>query len=108
MGKYYDDAIIPDELRRNFDVYDRVTELGIDLGSQDEIVISLAGRNIAGAVFHESGIVYLSGVGMGDMQMSDDPDVVAHGQDAGRQCAEHHIRNLHWALKCGGEGGDLK
>ena len=54
LGKYYDDAIIPDELRRNFDVYDRVSELGIDLGSQDEIVTSLAGRNIAGAVFHES------------------------------------------------------
>ena len=107
LGKFYDEAIIPSELRRNFDVYDRVSELGIDLKSQDEIVTSLAGRNIAGAVFHESGLVYLSGVGIGDMPMSDDPDVVAHGQDAGRQCAEHHIRNLHWALKCGGEGGDL-
>lgn len=107
MGRFYDDAIIPIELRRNFNVYDRVSELGIDLKSQNEIVTSLAGHNIAGVVFHESGLVYLSGVGMGDMQMSDDPEVVAHGHDAGRQCAEHHIRTLHWALKCGGEGGDL-
>ena len=97
MGKYCDDAIIPNELRRSFDVYDRVSELGIDLKSQAEIVTSLAGRNIAGAAFHESGLVYLSGIGIGDMQMSVDPDVVAHEHDAGRQCAEHHIRTLHRA-----------
>ena len=107
MSLYYDAALIPEEMRRQHDVYERVRALSINLGSFEEVVTSLEGGVYAGAVFHESGIVYLSGVGMGDMQMSDDPDVVAHGQDAGRQCAEHHIRNLHWALKCGSEGGDL-
>ncbi len=107
MGKYYDDAIIPTELRRSYDVYDRISELGIDLGTRGDNVQSLQGQNIAGIVFQESGLVYLSGVGMGDMQMSDDPETVAHGQKAAAACAEHHIRSLHWALTCGGEGGDL-
>ena len=107
LSKFYDQAILPVELRRNYNVYDRISELSIDLGSEDETVVSLQGRNIAGVVFHESGIVYLSGIGMGEMQMNDDPDTVTHGQDAGRQCAEHHIRTLHHAIACGGEGGDL-
>jgi hypothetical protein len=104
MGKYYDECLIPAELRRNYDIYDRIKELGIDLGSRDEQVRSLQGRNICGAVIQEGGTVYLSGVGIGDMQMSDDPEVVAHGQAAGAQCAESHIRTLHWTLSCGGEG----
>ena len=104
MGKYYDQAAIPDELRRNYDVYDRVRELGIDLGTFEQQVRSLEGRNIAGAVFHESGLVYLSGVGTGKLPMNDDPERVKHGQEAGREAADHHIRTLHWALSCGGEG----
>jgi len=107
MGKYYDKAIIPEELRRKYDVYDRIRELGIDLGTFDERVRSLKGCNIAGCVFHESGLVYLSGIGLGDHQMTDDPERVEHGQQAGRACADHHIRTLHWAITCGGEGGDL-
>ena len=104
MSKHYDESIIPEELRRNFDVYDRIKELGIDLGTREEQVTSLKGRNICGAVIHESGLVYLSGIGIGDMQMSDDPKIVAHGQGAAAKCAEHHIRTLHWTLSCGGEG----
>ena len=104
MSRYYDESIIPEELRRNFEVYDRVKELGIDLGTREEQVTSLKGRNICGAVIHESGFVYLSGIGIGDMQMSDDPEIVAHGQGAAAKCAEHHIRTLHWTLSCGGEG----
>ena len=107
MGSFYDNSIIPAELRRNYDVYDRVNELGIDLGSFADNVSSLKGRNICGAIFHESGLVYLSGVGKGDYQMSDDPERVAHGQQAGQACADQHIRTLHWAISCGGEGGDL-
>ena len=103
MGKYYDESVIPVELRRDFDVYDRIKELGIDLGKRDEL-ISLKGRNICGAIVHESGLVYLSGVGMGNMQMSDDPETVAHGQAAAAQCAHYHLRTLHWTLSCGGEG----
>ena len=104
MGKHYDESVIPEELRRNFDVYDRIEDLALDLGSREEQVTSLQGRNICSAVIHEGGTVYLSGIGIGDMQMTDDPDVVAHGQAAGAKCAEHHIRTLHWTLSCGGEG----
>jgi hypothetical protein len=103
MGKHYDESVIPVELRRDFDVYDRIKELGIDLGNRDELV-SLKGRSICGAIVHESGLVYLSGVGMGEMQMSDDPETVAHGQAAAAQCAQYHLRTLHWTLSCGGEG----
>jgi len=65
VGRYYDESIIPKELRRNFDVYDRIRKLGIDLGTWEDNVKSLAGAGIASVVFLESGITYLSGVGMG-------------------------------------------
>jgi hypothetical protein len=104
MGKFYDQAAIPDELRRNYDVYDRIKQLGIELGTFEDNVRSLAGRNIAGAVVQESGLVYLSGVGTGKLPMKDDPETVKHGQEAGREAADHHVRTLHWALSCGGEG----
>jgi hypothetical protein len=58
-------------------------------------------------VFHEGGLVHLSGVGTGSKPMNDQPDRVKHGQEAGQEAADHHIRTLHWALTCGGEGGDL-
>ena len=32
MGTYYDNSIVPDHLKRNFDVYDRIKELNLDLG----------------------------------------------------------------------------
>ena len=39
MGRYYDQASIPDEMRRNFDVYDRITSLNISLGTFEENVV---------------------------------------------------------------------
>ena len=33
MSKFYDNSIVPEELKRNYDVYDRIKELGIDLGT---------------------------------------------------------------------------
>jgi hypothetical protein len=107
MGKFYQASIVPAELRRTYDVYDRLRALGIELGTFEENVRSLKGSNICSAVFHESGLVYLSGIGLGDFQMSDDPERVRHGQQAGQTCADFHLRTLHWALVCGGEGGDL-
>ena len=104
MGKHYDESIIPAELRRDYDVYDRIKELGIDLGTREENVVSLKGKNICGAIVHESGLVYLSGVGKGEMQMSDVPETVAHGYAAAAECAVHHLRVLHWTLSCAGEG----
>ena len=61
MGKHYDGAAIPDELRRNFNVYDRISSLGIALGSFEEDVVSLADAGIAAAIIQESGLLYLSG-----------------------------------------------
>jgi hypothetical protein len=104
MSKYYDEAIIPGELRRSFDVYDRIRALQIPLGSFDTEVVSLANANIAGAVIHESGLVYLSGTVGGSYPMNDDPERLQHGQQGGRQVADTLIKRLHWALSCGGEG----
>ncbi len=104
MGKHYDDAAIPDELRRNFNVYDRITELGVSLGSFESEVTSLAGAGIAGVVLHEGGLVYLSGTGGGKYPMNDDAERIEHGQAGARDAADVLIRRLHWALSCGGEG----
>ena len=104
MSKFYDGALLPDELRRNFDVYDRVRELGIPLGSFDEEVVSLAGAGIAAAVVHESGLVYLSGTSAGTYPMNDDADRIEHGFQAAQDTADRLIRRLHWTLSCGGEG----
>ncbi len=107
MSHFYENSIVPAPLRRNYNVYDRIGQLGLDLGTFESQVGSLKGRNICSAIFCESGLVYLSGVGLGDHQMSDDPERVKHGQQAGQACADHHIGTLHWAITCGGEGGDL-
>lgn len=104
MGRHYDEAPIPDELRRDFDVYQRIDELGIALGSFEEDVTSLAGAGIAHAVTHESGLVYLSGIGGGTYPMNDDPARIEHGRAGARDAADVLIRRLHWALSCGGEG----
>ena len=107
MGKFYDQSIIPQEIRRDFDVYERINKLGIPMGSFDEDVKSLAGAGIAGVVFHESGLVYLSGLGLGPGNMYDDPERIKEGQKAGQDITDSMLRRLHWALTCGGEGGDL-
>ena len=49
MGKFYENSIVPKEMRRDYDVYDRIKKLGIPMGSFDEDVKSLAGADIAGA-----------------------------------------------------------
>jgi hypothetical protein len=104
MGKYYDEALIPNELRRNFNVYDRIRELQIPLGSFETDVVSIANANIAGVVLQESGLVYLSGTTGGTLPMNDTEDRIKHGQDGGRQVTDTLIKRLHWALSCGGEG----
>ena len=104
MGKFYDDALLPDELRRDYDVYDRIRELGISLGSFDEDVVSLEGAGIAAAVVQESGLVYLSGTSAGTYPMNDDAARIEHGFQAAQDTADRLIRRLHWTLSCGGEG----
>ena len=109
MGKFYDNSIIPQKLKRNFDVYERINNLGIDLGTFEENVtnITKSGLPIASVVFHESGLVYLSGEGGGEKQMNDDPERVKEGQLAAQKIADNMLRRLHWAIICGNEGGDL-
>lgn len=104
MSKYYDESLIPDEMRRNFDVYDRISELGLPLGTFDENVVSLANAGIAGMVFQESGLVFLSGTSGGTYPMNDDEERIKHGMQGAQDAADVLIRRLHWALSCGGEG----
>ena len=109
MGKFYKNSIIPEKLRRNFDVYERINQLGINLGKFEENVsnITKTGLPIASVVFHESGLVYLSGQGGGENQINNDPERVKQGQEAAQKIADNMLTRLHWALKCGNEGGDL-
>ncbi|HIF73338.1 MAG TPA: hypothetical protein EYQ61_12415 [Dehalococcoidia bacterium] len=107
MGTFYENSVVPDHLKREFNVYDRIKELNVDLGLFDDNVASLKGAGICGIIFHESGLVYLSGHGVGPGQMYDDPDRIKEGQDAAEWVANSMIKRLHWALTCGGEGGDL-
>ncbi len=104
VSQYYDEAIIPDEMRRNFDVYERLEKLGLSLGSFAENVVSLAGARIASAVIHASGLVYLSGSPAGTYPMNDDEERIRHGYEGAQQSANVLIRRLHWALSCGREG----
>lgn len=108
MGSFYDNSIIPTHLRRDFDVYDRIKTLDLDLGSFDQWMDrDLKGANICSATIHESGLVYLSGYGYGPGQMYDDPERIKEGQKAAQFIADSMIGRLHWTLACGGEGGDL-
>ena len=107
MGKYYDNSIIPEHLRRNFDVYERINKLGIDLGKENDWLTDLKNSAIASVVFHESGITYLSGLGLGPGQMNDSKEKIKSGKEAGRKITDSMIARLHWALICGEEGGDL-
>lgn len=104
MGHYYDEAPMPDEMRRTFDVYDRIKTLGIPLGTFEEDVVSLAGANIAVGVIHDSGLVYLSGASGGTYPMNDNEERIKHGQEGAQQVADNLIRRLHWTLSSGGEG----
>ena len=108
MGTFYDNSIIPTRLRRDFDVYERIEALKLDLGTFDQWMDrDLKGANICSVIFHESGLVYLSGHGYGPGQMYDDPERIKEGQDAAQVVADAMIGRLHWSLSCGGEGGDL-
>ena len=87
MGTFYDNSIVPNHLRRKFDVYDRIKKLNIEMGSFESDVTDLKGAGIAGVVFHESGIVYLSGAGGGPGQMYDDPERIKEGANAAEEIA---------------------
>ena len=58
-------STLHDDWNRDFDVYDRIRELGIDLGSKAEVVSDPKGRRIASVSFTPSGLVFTSGTGGG-------------------------------------------
>ena len=94
MGKYYKNSIIPNHLRRNFNVYERIKKLNIDLGNEKDWVTDLKNAPIASVVFHESGTTYLSGLGLGPGQMYDDPKRIKIGQNFGQKIADSMIVRL--------------
>ena len=105
MSKYYDEALIPTEMRRNYDVYERIKTLKIDLGTFEENVTSLKGGVIAGVIFHESGLAWMSGTGGGKLPLNEDtPELRKHGMKGAQDTADYLIKKLHWALSCDGAG----
>jgi len=84
--------------KRGFDVYDRIKQLGIDLGTRDEVVPARNGRRISLITFTPSGLIFFSGAAGGSGTLTDDEAQVQVGREAGRQVAVRHIRALHWGL----------
>ena len=87
MGHFYDNSIIPQHLRRDFDVYERIEKLRLDLGTFESwINRDLKGANICTITFHESGLVYISGYGYGPGQIYDDPKRIGEGRSRTVYC----------------------
>jgi len=97
---------MPPALRRRYDVYTRIRELGIDLWEADQDLTWLAGCNIALIVFTLPGLT-IFGAAKGTGPLTDEDAWVGGGQEAGAVGAKQQIRWLHWALTCGDEGADL-
>ncbi|MEE2658772.1 MAG: RidA family protein [Candidatus Latescibacterota bacterium] len=97
----------PTAWQRDFDVYDRIEELGIDLGRRDEILPAPTGRRISMATFTPSGLIFTSGTGGGHGAVTNDDDDVEAGYEAGREAGVNHLRTLHWALDPEGSLNDV-
>ncbi len=84
--------------KRNFDVYDRISRLGIDLGQKEDSLPPLGVQNLAQATFTPSGLVFLSGTTAGMGAVTDEEAEVEKGAAAAREAGIAHIRVLHWGL----------
>ena len=93
--------------QRSFDVYDRITTLGIDLGSKEDTVAPPKGRRICNLTFTPAGLVFTSGTGGGSGPVTNDPDDVESGFQAGQDAGASHIRSLHWGLDPFGTLNDI-
>lgn len=100
-------AELHDSWKRDFDVYDRLKELGIDLGKKDEVLPEPAGRRICMLTFTPSGLVFTSGTGGGSGAVTNDDADVEAGYEAGREAGIKHIRTLHWGLDPFGSLNDV-
>jgi len=84
--------------KRDFDVYDRLKGLGIDLGKREDSISPPQGRRICVLTFTPSGLVFTSGTGGGSGPVTNDDQDVEAGYQAGREAGIKHIRTLHWGL----------
>ena len=84
--------------KRGFDVYERINDLGIDLGKKEGVIPEPKGRRICLLTFTPSGLVFTSGSAGGSGAVTNDDADVKAGYEAGRQVGMAHIRTLHWGL----------
>ncbi len=84
--------------QRDFDVYDRISKLGIDLGAKEDTISAPKGRRICSLTFTPAGLVFTSGTGGGKGALTNDADDVESGYLAGQDAGANHIRALHWGL----------
>lgn len=98
---------LPAAWQRDFDVYDRIEKIGLDLKTKDEVLPAHAGRRICMATFTPSGLVFTSGTGGGRGAVTNDDGDVEQGYQAGLDAAGNHIRALHWGLDPEGTLNDV-
>ena len=98
---------LPSSWKREFDVYERIDRLGIDLKTRDEIIAPPRGRRICMATFSPAGLVFTSGTGGGSGPVTNDDGDVEAGYAAGVEAGHNHIRTLHWALHPEGTLNDV-
>lgn len=93
--------------KRDFDVYERIEKLEIDLGKKGDSIGSPAGNRISQMTFTPSGLVFLSGTGAGLGSLTNDDDDVRHAKEMGREAGILHLRSLHWGLDPYGNLNDI-
>lgn len=100
-------ADLHSDWKRDFDVYERIQALGVDLGTKADTLSAPRGRRICSLTFTPSGLVFTSGTGAGSGPVTEDADQVELGYDAGRQAGVNHLRTLHWGLDPFGSLNDI-
>ena len=100
-------AEIHSSWKRDFDVYDRLNALGIDLGTKADAISDPRGRRICNLTFTPSGLVFASGTGAGTGPVTNDDQDVEDGYQAGREAGISHILSLHWGLEPFGNLNDV-
>lgn len=88
---------LPTRWQRDYDVYDRLEELGIDLGRREDAIAPETNR-IPRLIFTPSGLLFFSGSGAGEGPVTNDETSVEKGHGAGRDVGHKHICVLHWGL----------
>ena len=100
-------AEIHSSWKRDFDVYDRIKKLSINLGDRDSTIGEPRGKRICMLTFTPSGLVFTSGTGGGSGAVTNDDGDVEAGYEAGREAGINHIRSLHWGLDSFGDLNDI-